>query len=171
MQSKGLTLLELLASLSIAAILMAVATPGFAQWINKNRLRTAAYNLLTDIQKTRSEAVNRASRVTLRNSDKGWDTGWQMFVDDDADGNFDTGETLLFEREAISANVSISGNSAVSSMVSYGASGQSLTPAGAFQAGTITLCGSGVSKAYQIVLSRGGRARLVSDDGSSNWCP
>jgi prepilin-type N-terminal cleavage/methylation domain-containing protein len=69
MPSKGLTLLELLVTLSIAAIFMAVAAPSFDDLINRNCLRAAAYDLLTDIQKTRSEAFNRASRVTLKNDD------------------------------------------------------------------------------------------------------
>lgn len=171
MQSKGLTLLELLVTLAIAAILLAVAAPDFARWITQNRLRTTAYDLLTDIHKTRNEAVSRAARASLWNMDGDWHSGWQMFVDDNANGSLDSGETLLFERGARAADISISGNSSVSSMVSYAANGYSLTAAGAFQAGTITLCGEGASEAYQIVVSLGGRARLSAVTNNSSLCP
>ncbi|MFT5032626.1 MAG: hypothetical protein ACI89D_001743 [Bermanella sp.] len=56
-----------------------------------------------------------------------------MFVDDDADGYFHSGEALLFERDAPAASVNIGGKGSVSSMVAYDASGQSLTATGAFQ--------------------------------------
>lgn len=138
--------------------------------MNKNRLRTTAYDLLTDIQKTRNEAVHRVARVTLWNADNDWDTGWQMFVDDNADGNFDTGETLLFVRDATPTSISISGNSSVASMVSYKPSGESVIASGAFQAGTITLCAEGQDKAFQIVISKGGRARMIKEDRTTAGC-
>lgn len=171
MQSKGLTLLELLVTLSIASILLAIAAPSFADWITQNRLRTSAYDLLTDIHKTRNEAVSRVSRVSLWNVDGDWDTGWQMFVDDNANGDLDTGEQLLFERTAMATGIDINGDSSVAGMISYAASGHSLTTTGAFQAGILTLCGDGADKAYQIVISRGGRARMVAVTSDSSVCP
>ncbi len=171
MKCKGLTLLELLASLSIAAILLTLAAPGFTSWIERSRLRTQAYDLLTDLQKTRAEAVHRIARVSLWNVDGDWSTGWEMFVDSNSNGNRESSETLLFERQQVSSNTHISGNRLVSSYVSYVSSGASQTINGAFQAGTLTLCGATIDQAYQIVISRGGRARLQGIAASAATCP
>ena len=171
MKCKGLTLLELMASLSIAAILLSLAAPGFAGWIEKSRLRTQAYDLLTDLQKTRAEAVHRLTRVSLWNVDGDWSTGWEMFVDANNNGSRESPEVLLFARQQVSSGTRISGNLLVSSYVSYIASGASQTSSGAFQAGTLTLCGTNIDQAYQIVISRGGRARLHGIVSSPATCP
>ena len=171
MQCKGITLLELLVTLSIAAILLSLAVPSFSSWMTKNRLRTAAYDLLTDIQKTRSEAVMRSTRITLWNgADNNWASGWEIFVDSDQDGVHDSGETLLYTRSDRDGTLEITGNSSVATMVSYQPAGQSVLASGSFQAGTLTLCGRGINKAYQIVISRGGRPRMIAVTRSAAGC-
>ena len=171
MRCKGMTLIELLATLSIAAILLSIATPTFSSWITQSRLRAAAYDLFTDIQKSRSEAVKRSARITLWNmADNDWGSGWEIFIDANEDGDRDTGETVLYTRGAQASVLDISGNSSVSSMISYQASGETALASGAFQAGTLTLCGRGINKAYQIVISRGGRPRMIAVTRSAAGC-
>lgn len=171
MRCKGLTLIELLVTLSIAAILLSITTPAFSSWITQSRLRAAAYDLLTDIQKSRSEAVKRGARITLWSmADGDWGSGWEIFIDTNADGDRDAGETILYTRGAQASVVDISGNYNVSSMISYQASGETALASGAFQAGTLTLCGQGIDKAYQIIISRGGRPRMISATRTAAGC-
>jgi len=102
----GFTLLELMITLAIAAILLTVAVPSFQTTIANNRLATQTNNLVTDINIARSEAVKRGTGVILCSSadpnaapacDAGnvWTGGWIVFVDDDNSGNFDAGDTLI----------------------------------------------------------------------------
>lgn len=168
MNSKGLTLLELLVALSIAAVLLAVAVPGFGSWLAQNRLQTATFDLLTDLNMARSEAVKRGVRVGLWNRDGSWSSGWVIFVDDNGDGTRQAAETLLFERRELPAGVRISGNLHVTSMVSYLPSGQTRTPNGAYQIGTLQLCAERVDSIREIAISRGGRPRTATLPGDGS---
>lgn len=170
MQNKGFTLVELLITLIIAALLLALAAPAFSGWTNKQRLRTAGYDLLNDLQMARNEAVKRAARVTLNNSDGDWQSGWEVFVDSNENGNRDNGETLLLSRPAYADVLTISGTTAVSQHIGYVASGETRQPGGALLMGTLTLCASHSDKALEVVISRGGRARLVSTSRSAAGC-
>ena len=58
MQNKGFTLVELLITLTIAALLLAIAAPAFSGWTNKQRLRTAGYDLLNDCLLYTSDAAD-----------------------------------------------------------------------------------------------------------------
>lgn len=170
MQNKGFTLVELLITLTIAALLLAIAAPAFSGWTNKQRLRSAGYDLLNDLQMARNEAVKRATRVTLNNGDGDWQSGWEIFVDSNENGNRDSGEPLLLSRPAYADALTISGNSTVSQHIGYVASGETRQPGGGLLMGTLTLCASHTDKALEVVISRGGRSRLVSTSRSTANC-
>ncbi len=168
MQNKGFSLIELLFTLTIAAIALSLATPNFASWINKYRLRGAAYDLLNDVQLARNEAINRATRVTISNNDSDWRTGWTVFIDNDNDGVHDAAETVLYNREGFANTMAITGNTSVSNMISYIATGESRLASGAFQAGTILVCAQNVDTARKLVISSNGRPRLEPIPRSGN---
>jgi len=56
-RSAGFTLIEILATISIAAILMAVAIPGFLRVLPGLRLNDAARQIATDLQQLRMKAI------------------------------------------------------------------------------------------------------------------
>ncbi len=102
----GVTLIELLVTLSVAAILMSLAIPSFRETIISNRLTTINNQFIGSINFARSEAIKRGQSVTLckkvANADTCstdnavfWENGWIAFADADADGALDTGETVL----------------------------------------------------------------------------
>lgn len=170
MRYKGLTLLELLITLAITAILLALAAPDFAAWLNKSRLRAATYELFNDIQLTRSEAIKRGARITLANSGGNWKAGRIIFIDSDEDGVHDSAETILIQRDGFADAVSITGNSPVSHMISYVSSGESRSASGGFQAGTLILCSAAIEPAYTIVISANGRPRLSATPLNTSGC-
>jgi|CXWL01.1.fsa_nt_gi type IV fimbrial biogenesis protein FimT len=103
LRSRGLTLIELMMGVAIAAILLAVAGPGFQQSLSRNRLTTVANEVTAAVQLARSEAVRNNRRVTLcRSADASscdasastWG-GWIIFVDTDADGTRGVGEPVV----------------------------------------------------------------------------
>lgn len=63
--SLGFTLVELMVTVAVAAILMAIATPSLTSIINSNRLTSAANEMVATLQFARVEAVrqNRSVRV------------------------------------------------------------------------------------------------------------
>ena len=56
-QPKGLTLIELMAALGVAAILMAIAIPNFMSTLPGLRLNDAARQVATDLQQLRMKAI------------------------------------------------------------------------------------------------------------------
>ncbi|MCG8276163.1 GspH/FimT family pseudopilin [Stenotrophomonas sp. NLF4-10] len=64
-RARGFSLLELMVTVAVLAILMAIAVPGFSALINRDRLTSQANELVAVIQYARSEAVRLNGPVTL----------------------------------------------------------------------------------------------------------
>lgn len=62
---RGFTLLELMATIAVFGILVALAVPSFTTMMNRNRLTAEANELLAGIQYARMEAIRTNSRVTF----------------------------------------------------------------------------------------------------------
>jgi type IV fimbrial biogenesis protein FimT len=62
----GLTLIEVMVGVAIAAVLVAAAVPSFVTTIARSRLDSAMSGLSVDLQYTRSEAIRRRTAATLR---------------------------------------------------------------------------------------------------------
>lgn len=78
---KGFTLAELMVTLAVIAILLAVGIPSFQNYIANQRATAAAQDLLIILLQARSEAVKRNSRVDISfsrdSSSKKW-WGWAV---------------------------------------------------------------------------------------------
>lgn len=100
-RTSGLTLIELVITLSIAAILLAIAAPSFSAIIQNNRMVTQVNVLVAGLNLARSEAIKRGDNVTVCRSNDGsscsgnWVDGWIVFSDLDNDGNVDAGEPVV----------------------------------------------------------------------------
>jgi type IV fimbrial biogenesis protein FimT len=66
---RGFTVVELMVTVTIVAILAAVAAPSFMGMINTNRLAAQSNELLSAIQYARTEAVRLNGRVTFCGTD------------------------------------------------------------------------------------------------------
>ncbi|WP_410499946.1 Tfp pilus assembly protein FimT/FimU [Chitinibacter sp. S2-10] len=73
MASKGFTLIELMITIAIMAIILAIAAPSFSQMLEKERLKTAASSVAEDLVFARNEAIrlNASSYFTLETTG-GW---------------------------------------------------------------------------------------------------
>lgn len=100
-RSKGFTLVELMITIAVVAIMSAIAYPSFQSSIRSNRVAAAHNELLGLVNLARSEAVrsNRGGGVcgsTDGNScDGNWAGGMMAFADADNSGTFSAGETVL----------------------------------------------------------------------------
>lgn len=92
-KNRGFTLLELLVTISVAAIILSYGVPGFMDVVRNGRAATNANDFVTAISIARSEAVKRGARVTVCASNDqatcsgDWDDGWIVFADGAATDN------------------------------------------------------------------------------------
>lgn len=161
MTKQGFTLLELLVGLTVVSILLLTAMPSFTQFIQNTRVETATEDLFNAVQLTRTNAITRNQRVTMRNLGQ-WELGWEVFIDLDNNGTRSDDELLLSKRGALD-NIVVIPNSPVKNYISFISSGESRrtgSPLGAFQAGTLYICAPDVESGQALILSRSGRLRI-----------
>jgi type IV fimbrial biogenesis protein FimT len=100
---RGLTMIELMVTLAVAALLLAVAVPSFVSTIQSNRVLTEVNALVGDLQYARSEAIKEGVPVSVCVSSNGttclaantWHSGWIVFPDPTASGVVAPGVTPL----------------------------------------------------------------------------
>ena len=165
---RGVTLLELVTALAIAALLAVTALPSVAAWIADGEVMNEARHLAAVMGVARSEAIRRSERVNLCKSrdrlhcDAGasWSDGFIVFVDADHDGQVGGGEPILRIAEAAPRGIAVSGNRPIADYVSFTGLGTARLLNGALQMGTITVCRSG-RRAVDVVLVNSGRVRIA----------
>jgi type IV fimbrial biogenesis protein FimT len=171
----GFTLMELIVTLAIAAIVVTIGVPSFREMLRNNRLATQTNEFLAALSLARSEAIKRGVRVSLCKSadgascttSGGYQQGWIVFVDP---GNpvgastpvVDVGEVVLRVYAALPGDLTLTGNQNVQSYVSFVAAGLNRMLGGGFQAGTLTLCSK--PEARSIVINSMGRARVAKSN-------
>ena len=77
----GFTLVEMLVTLTVLGILMGVGIPSFKNFIEGQKVKTAAYDLTTAFLLARSEAIKRNAAVTIApETADTWISGWTVTV-------------------------------------------------------------------------------------------
>jgi type IV fimbrial biogenesis protein FimT len=111
-RESAFTLVELLAVMAVAAVLLTIGVPSLRVLIQNSRLVTEVNGIVAHINLARSEAIKRRATVSLCHSADanaeepacaadqtdwagGKGSGLLVFVDDNGDGVLDAGETLI----------------------------------------------------------------------------
>ena len=119
---RGFTLVELMVTLAILAILLGVGVPSFAAAIRNSCMSANHNDLVSSLYRARSEAVKSSSPVTVcprstptsEACGSAWANGWLVFVDDDPDddettASVDAGDTVVDVMAGVCGDASVSG--------------------------------------------------------------
>jgi type IV fimbrial biogenesis protein FimT len=172
---RGFTLIELMITISISAILLSMTVPSFAEMRQNSIRRSALNDYWHAIFLARNEAIKRNSVVVLCKSNDGqtcqpaaanWSSGWLVFdnLDHDEPAQRDDGEPIL-KTYTTNPRISIKSNRVNFSFrpITQGAVN-----------GTIVFCDKrGPAEARAIIISHTGRPRLSNRDASNRIlsCP
>lgn len=117
----GFTLIELMITLAVAAILLTIGIPSFTDFIKNNRLVSYTNEFVAGAHLARSEAIKRrrygyvcaSSNQTSCTGGTNWAVGWITWIDDNGDGVTQSSE-LISARQALNATVTFTSNGASS---------------------------------------------------------
>ena len=172
----GFTLVELMVTLSVMAVLASIALPSFQGTIRLNRVSTENNEFIAALNLARSEAIKARSISEMCASADGvtcgtdWSLGWMVWSDLNRDGDVDApAEVVRFERgnPQVTVVANIPGIAPGTSAVRYNGRGQPVLPGGTvFPANVVTMhplaCASGADHLRDIQIARTGQIRTVS---------
>ncbi len=192
-KNSGFTLIELMITVSIVAILLTVGVPSLKTFMQGNQLIASTNELVSAIHVARSEAIKLNSKVSICSSNNGtscsgsssWKEGWIVFVDAD-DNLTGTGaactaintDCLLRVHDGFNDNQltvrGVDSNNAVIASFTFTSRGLPKANNGSSQSGVFSICslnGTGNTiRSRAVVLSLSGRVR-VSDNAAVISCP
>ena len=163
-RTRGLTLVELVTTLAVAGVSLAVVLPGWSAFAGRSQITSTANQLLTHLRYARNEAVTRQKKVSLCPSDdgescsgdpRGWQRGYIVFIDNDGNRRLDPNEEMLRVQAAQQRELrlfSTAGRPAVTFSADGGAWGSNTTF-------SVCLDNSGDAN-RAVVLYGSGRARV-----------
>ena len=154
----GLSLIELMVSLAVLAVILTVATPSFLQWRRHTQLLAQTNHVVNALGAARSEALKRNTAIDVEFlKTDGAITAWRIYQDKDFSGSFtEAVDDLLLQSDPLPSVISVASNKG---KIRYDGSGF----ARGANAATIKLFYKGDDGALQaarhIVLSNTGRVR------------
>jgi len=133
----GFSLIELMVTVGVAAVLSTIALPSFMELIRTNRLITAADQFNADLLIARREAIKRNTRVLVcpagttagrcGSGASAWAGGWMVCYDNDFSGDCDdstsTNPNPIRKHAAIDSSLALTGPSSVARFNANGTQG------------------------------------------------
>ncbi|MBF0179026.1 MAG: GspH/FimT family pseudopilin [Magnetococcales bacterium] len=151
----GFTLLELLITLSIVAIVLAMGAPYLRDIIQTQKIKNTVSDYQISLAYARSEAIKRNGTVTIVPSGSGWSGGWTV----------EAGGSVLKAMDARS-DVTISGPGGTLTFQANGRPSATVSAFNAYISGN-----NGVAMRCVTVGTSGmGHVKIDSDADSSNGC-
>lgn len=158
--ARGFTLIELMTSVSVLAVVLVVAVPNLAGFVRNSKVRSAQSELVASLMLARSEAAKRGSTVgvaaTASTTGNEFGGGWKVWVDANADGVINSGETLLREYPGFAASSVVLSTTGNVTLVSFAPTG--------FASASVSfkVCGADdATKGYSVVLQMVGLADVA----------
>ena len=112
---RGVSLIEVLIGVAVAAILTLQSLPTLRQWIDQRAVQDHAESLRSALRLARAQAMRRDAEVTVCALPRGgsvdqplcaqdsrdWSAGWVVFVDEGHRGEVDEGDQVLLVHQGL----------------------------------------------------------------------
>jgi type IV fimbrial biogenesis protein FimT len=173
---RGFTLIELVVTMALLAIVTAYSLPSLNNFITRQRQVSSINLLLSSLYLARSEAVMRSNDVMVCKSSNGnsctttgeWEQGWLLFEDRDSDRLLDSDEPIIASQQPMKEITIYYRAFGSKNYIVYTANGITNTN------GTYTFCDpSGNATPRALIVYKTGRPRTspTRSDGSPLTCP
>jgi len=149
-KNAGFTIIELMVTMVLGAVLMAVGIPSVRTFLRNAELTSASNNLIAAVNAARGEAMKRGSNaMIIPKPGIGWSRGWVVFIDQNRNGLYDpAGDITIFDQSLpADTSLAVSGSAAY---LLFDPSGYAKTTGGGFSATTMTIKRTDVSDFSQI---------------------
>ena len=168
--SRGFTIVELMVTVAIAAILLAVAVPSFTSFAQKRAVSQKTVQVRNALELARGLALSQRQILTVCTVDASnscvSSEGLRLLVfrDDNDNKDFDTGEILQQDVDINSIALQMSASFGRSYM-RFARNGEAL------ESGNIEVCSTNQAVDYgrQAIVFRSGRIRLSSDSDGDGY--
>ncbi|HEY8907959.1 MAG TPA: GspH/FimT family pseudopilin [Rhodoferax sp.] len=175
-REKGFTLIELMVTVALVVILMAVATPSFTTFQRNAELTSFINSMVAAINGARGEAMKRGRYAMIVPADNtNWSSGWIAFVDMDRTQAYEkaANDILVLSREAPPNYLTISANGTAAASppyIMFDASGYATSKASGFGNLTFSVTrdfGLSTEETRRAVISVTGRVRTCNPSTDS----
>ncbi|WP_421131947.1 GspH/FimT family pseudopilin [Alteromonas sp. A079] len=164
---RGLTLLELLVTITILGILLTVVAPNIQSILIKNRITGDVNTLSAVAQRARFTAVDEQTNVTLCPTSNytscvsDWKRAKMVFIDSNGNGSRENSEVLIASSDPMHTQNTISG---ITGAITFDEQGAISTQA------SIIICPSSGESSYAsaLLLSLYGRIAIAIDSDGDN---
>lgn len=167
-RSRGLTLIELLFTVAIVGITLAVGLPALGDALSRTAVTTTSASLTAALAQARTAAVSlhqpavlcpTVDQLACARATR-WEGGWMVFLDPDRDGRRGDAERLLWASDGADRDISVAstrGRLAVTYLPDGRSPGSNLT---------LSICPRSADiDGRQLVLNNSGRVRSQRFDG------
>lgn len=166
---RAFTLIELMVTIAIAAVLMTIAVPSMTSFLGNNRVAATTNTLVHSLQVARAEAIKRSmpagvctsndptSAAATCDAGAGYSSGWIVYADTNLNGTREVGEDIIHIAEEVSPAFTFTPTAQFSDQIYFNDSGGSITTAGQPIAGSININFSGGEEIRDVFVAANGR--------------
>lgn len=177
---RGFTLIELMVTIVIAAILLTMAVPSYQDFIKRNAVESLQSRFAAAVVTARTEAASRNTTTVLCSTDNGtgcvadtytghWNKGWIVFSDANGDGVIDATKDEILLSYQTSGNYPIKliqDNAAKTELLKFSFTNQGFTKDATRAMATFCEPALNTKYARGLTIERSGRVMKSRDTGT-----
>lgn len=168
----GFSLIEMIVTIAIAAILAMLAAPSMKEGIANSKTKELSSEFIAALNLAQSEAIKRGIQVSIDpvlTSGNQWKTGWNLFEDPNANGVQDAGEELIQTYDMQDNGVTlVSKDTTFSNWLAFQPSGAAKGNAGISGGFRICRADNNTARSRKITIQASGN--IIAETGTTT-CP